>query len=127
MNVDTSVLMPQMYAAFNNRDIDGVLALMSETVNWPKASEGGRVVGKHALRDYWTRQWAEFNPLVYVLDVIDRDGGLTDVKVHQVVNDRSGTVLSDIELWHVYHFTDGLIDCMDVKDGEGAFGVTGER
>jgi hypothetical protein len=37
--VDTHALMSQIYAAFNKRDIDGTLALMSEDVNWPKASE----------------------------------------------------------------------------------------
>jgi ketosteroid isomerase-like protein len=41
----------QAYSAFNRRDIDGALALMSESVSWPKASEGGRVVGKQAIRE----------------------------------------------------------------------------
>jgi hypothetical protein len=108
-----------MYAAFNRRDVDGTLAWMSENVSWPKASEGGRVVGKQAIREYWTRQWAEFDPLVNVLDVIDRQSGVTDVKVHQLVKDRQGNVLSDTELWHVYSISDGLIARMDVKDNEG--------
>jgi hypothetical protein len=103
-----------MYAAFNRRDIDGTLALMSEDVSWPKASEGGRVIGKQAIRDYWLRQWAEFDPLVDVLEVIDRAGGVTDVKVHQVVKDLNGNVLSDTEVWHVYRFSDGLIDGMEI-------------
>ena len=54
--MDTQVLMSQIYAAFNKRDIDGTLALMGEDVSWPKASEGGRVIGKQAIREYWTRQ-----------------------------------------------------------------------
>ncbi|MGZ3510186.1 MAG: nuclear transport factor 2 family protein, partial [Vulcanimicrobiaceae bacterium] len=56
--MDTQALIFRIYAAFNKRDIDGTLALMSEDVSWPKASEGGRVVGKQAIREYWTRQWA---------------------------------------------------------------------
>jgi hypothetical protein len=36
--------------------ISTALALMSENVSWPKASEGGRVVGKEEIRSYWTRQ-----------------------------------------------------------------------
>jgi hypothetical protein len=117
--VDTQVLMSQIYAAFNKRDIDGTLALMSEDVSWPKASEGGSVIGKLAIREYWTRQWAEFDPLVYVLEVINRESGVTDVKVHQLVKDLKGNILSDTELWHVYSFTDGLIDRMEIKEGEG--------
>ena len=117
--VDTHAFIPQMYAAFNKRDIDGTLAWMSDDVSWPKASEGGRVVGKQAIREYWTRQWAEFDPVVNVLQVIDRASGVTDVKVHQLVKDLKGNVLSDTQLWHVYRFADGLIDRMEIKQGEG--------
>jgi hypothetical protein len=117
--MNTQALITQMYASFNERDVDATLALMSEDVSWPKASEGGRVIGKQAIREYWTRQWAEFDPLVHVLDVVERESGVTDVKVHQLVKDRSGSVLSDTELWHVYSFSDGLIDRMDIKEGEG--------
>ena len=119
--MDKRELIVQIYAAFNRRDIDGTLAFMSEDVSWPKASEGGRVVGKQAIREYWTRQWAEFDPLVNVLEVIDRENGVTDVKVHQLVKDLKGKVLSDTELWHVYSFKDGLIVRMDINEGGGTF------
>jgi hypothetical protein len=90
---------------------------MSEDVSWPKASEGGRVVGKQAVREYWTRQWAEFDPLVNVLEVIAHEYGTIDVKVHQLVKDLKGNILSDTELWHVYSFTDDLIDRMEIMEG----------
>jgi hypothetical protein len=44
-------LIAPAYSAFNHRDIDSALALMSENVSWPKASEGGRVVGKEEIRE----------------------------------------------------------------------------
>ena len=56
------MLIAEAYSAFNQRDIDGALALMREHVSWHKASEGGRVVGKEEIRAYWTRQWKEFDP-----------------------------------------------------------------
>ena len=115
----THELISRAYAAFNRRDIDGTLALMSENVSWPKASEGGRVVGKQEIRDYWTRQWAEFDPRVDVLEVVEREAGKTDVKVHQLVKNVQGDVLSDTELWHVYVIANGLIERMDLKEGEG--------
>jgi hypothetical protein len=34
-------LLADVYSAFNQRNINGALALMSESVSWPKASEGG--------------------------------------------------------------------------------------
>lgn len=116
--MDTHALMFQIYAAFNKRDVDDALAFMSEDVSWPKASEGGRIIGKQAIREYWARQWAEFDPLVNVLEVTNRQSGATAVKVQQLVKDLKGNILSDMELWHVYSFTDGLIDRMEIEEGE---------
>ena len=113
---NTRTLIAQAYSAFNRRDIDSALALMSENVSWPKASEGGRVVGKEEIRSYWTRQWKEFDPHVEPLAVIDREGGITDVKVHQLVKSLGGDLLSDSEVWHVYTIANGLIERMDLKE-----------
>ena len=113
---DTQALIKRAYAAFNKRDIDSVLALMSENVSWPKASEGGRVVGKEEIRSYWTRQWKEFDPHVEPLEVIDQEGGTTHVKVHQLVKSLGGDVLSDGEVWHVYTIANGLLERMDLKE-----------
>lgn len=115
---NTQRLIVQAYSAFNHRDIDSALALMSENVSWPKASEGGRVVGKEEIRAYWTRQWKEFDPHVEPLEVIDREGGITEVKVHQLVKNLSGDVLSDSEVWHVYTIANSLIERMDLKESE---------
>ena len=52
------------YAAFNARDIHEVLAQMVEDVDWPNAWEGGRIRGQEAVRDCWTREWAEVDPRV---------------------------------------------------------------
>lgn len=82
---DTETLIVQAYAAFNRRQIDDALALMSEIVSWPKASEGGRVVGKEEIRAYWTRQWQEFDPHVEPLEIIEQEGCTVEVRVHQLV------------------------------------------
>jgi len=115
---NTQKVITQAYSAFNNRDIDSALALMSENVNWPKASEGGRVVGKEEIRSYWTRQWHEFDPHVEPLEIIDQESGITNVKVHQLVKSLGGDVLSDSEVWHVYTIANGLIERMDLKESE---------
>ena len=115
---NSQTLIARAYSAFNLRDIDGALALMSENVSWPKASEGGRVVGKEEIRAYWTRQWKEFDPHVEPLEVIEQEGGITGVKVHQLVKSLGGDVLSDSEVWHVYTIANGLIERMELKDSE---------
>jgi hypothetical protein len=116
--VDTPTLIALAYSAFKRRDVDGALALMAENVSWPKASEGGRVVGKEEIRAYWSRQWQEFDPNVEPLEIIERGGGIADVRVHQLVKSLGGDVLFNGEVWHVYCIANGLIERMDLKESE---------
>lgn len=113
---DTRTMIEQAYTAFNKRDIDGALDLMTEDVSWPRASEGGKVVGKEEIRGYWTRQWGQFDPHVEPLAITQEDGGKTRVKVHQLVKSLQGDVLSDSEVLHVFTVKSGLIAAMDLGD-----------
>ena len=117
---DSERLIAEIYSAFNRRDVDGALAQMSESVSWPKASEGGRVIGKEEIRAYWSRQWKEFDPHVEPLEIIDRGAGRIDVRVHQLVKSLASEILSDSEVWHAYTTTDGLIERMDLAGSEAA-------
>jgi FkbM family methyltransferase len=59
--------LPQFQAlseAFNRRDMDRVLEMMSDDVDWPNAWKGGRLVGPRAVRDYWTAHWSEIDPRI---------------------------------------------------------------
>ncbi len=109
-------LIEQAYSAFNKRDIDGALALMTQDVSWPKASEGGKVVGKEEIRAYWTRQWSEFDPHVEPLAMTKENGDKTRARVHQLVKTLRGTILSDCEVVHVFTVTGGLISAMTLGD-----------
>ena len=115
---DTQTLIAQAYSAFNRRDIDAVLAFMSDNVSWPRASESGRAVGREEIRAYWTRQWREFDPHVEPIEVIDDEQGKTHVRVRQLVKNLNGDVLSDREVWHVYTIANGLIERMDIGESD---------
>lgn len=117
---NTHTLIAQAYSAFNQRNIDAALALMSDHVSWPKASEGGRAAGKEQIRAYWTRQWQEFDPRVEPIEVIVREAGKAEVRVHQLVKSLGGDVLSDGEVRHVYTIANGLIERMDIQESEAA-------
>jgi hypothetical protein len=108
-------LLIEAYRAFNSRDIDGVLALMSADVNWPKAFEGVRAVGAAEVRAYWTKQWEEIDPRVEAVSIEEEESG-TVVDVHQVVRDLDGRVLLDVTVQHVYQIENGLITRMDVRE-----------
>ena len=88
---ESKILIEQAYSAYNKRDIDGASALMTEDVNWPKASEGGKVAGKEEIRAYWTRQWGEFDPHVEPLAISEEEGDKVRVRVHQLSKACKGT------------------------------------
>lgn len=109
----------RLYRTFNRRDIEDALAMMSEEVDWPNAWKGGRLVGRDAVRSYWSAQWAEIDPHVEPLSVTERADGSLAVAVRQVVRTPGGEILGDGEVVHVYRLEDGLIRCMDVEEPAG--------
>jgi hypothetical protein len=111
---DINRLIEQAYSAFNKRNIDAALALMTQDVSWPKASEGGKVVGKEEICAYCTRQRGEFDPFVEPLAVREEDRGKVQVAVHQLVKSLQGDVLSDSDVLHVFTGSTGLIAAMDL-------------
>ncbi|MES2222361.1 MAG: nuclear transport factor 2 family protein [Acidobacteriota bacterium] len=119
---DTKMLIEHAYAAFNKRDIDGALALMTEDVSWPKASEGGRVVGKEQIRAYWTRQWGEFDPYVEPVAITEENGKIR-VRVRQLVKSLHGDLLSDAEVLHMFTLHNGLIAAMELGNKANSAGV----
>ena len=107
-------LLRAAYAAFNARDIDAALALMTRNVAWPRAFKGGFVRGPEEVGAYWTEQWSEIDPTVDPLAFYPEDGGKILVEVHQVVRDLAGTVLADERVDHRFTIEDGLIQGMEV-------------
>ena len=104
-----------LYAAFNAREIDKVLAALAEDVDWPNAWEGGRLRGRAAVRDYWTRQWAEIDGRVEPVGFALRPDGRVAVAVDQTIRDLAGALLSEGRVRHVYAFRAGLVVSMYVE------------
>ena len=104
-----------VYAAFNRREIETVLKSMHDNVDWPNGMEGGRVLGKAAVRDYWTRQFEVLDPQVEPQNFRAESDGRIAVDVHQVVHDNNGKLLVDHMVQHVYEFRDSLIQSMEIR------------
>jgi ketosteroid isomerase-like protein len=102
-----------LYRRFNTRDMEAVLVMMSDDVEWANGMEGGYVHGRDGVRDYWTRQWAMIDPHVEPLSVTDEpDGSL--VEVHQVVCDLDGKVLADQVVFHRFEIEGDMIRRFDI-------------
>ncbi len=103
------------YREFNARDIEALLVRMADNVECPNAWEGGYVRGHDEIRDYWSRQWAELDPTVTPVAFAILPDGRIDVTVHQVVRDRSGAILSESAVHHVYRLKGEHIAHMEVR------------
>jgi ketosteroid isomerase-like protein len=108
-------LLQRVYAGFNRREIETVLAAMTDGVDWPNGMEGGRVRGKAAVREYWTRQFEVLDPRVEPKYFTAEADGRIAVEVHQVVHDKSGKLMVDQFVQHVYEIRDGLIRSMEIR------------
>lgn len=107
-------LLRAAYTAFNARDLDAALALMTPDVHWPRAFKGGFVRGPEKVRAYWVEQGSEINAHVEPVAFHSEKDGLILVDVHQVVRDLAGTVLADEHVGHRYTIENGLIKLMEI-------------
>ncbi|MBE9105592.1 nuclear transport factor 2 family protein [Nostoc cf. edaphicum LEGE 07299] len=107
-------LLRAAYAAFNARDIDAALALMTPDVVWPRAFKGGFVRGPEEVRAYWTEQWSEIDGHVEPISFYLEETGRILVDVHQVVRDKAYVVLADEHVGHRFTLEHGLIQAMEV-------------
>jgi ketosteroid isomerase-like protein len=111
-------LLRRVYAAFNRREVETVLAAMHPEVDWANGMEGGRVLGTAAVRDYWKRQFEIFVPHVEPFGFVQEPDGRIAVRVHQVVHDIAGKLVVDQIIQHVYAIRDGLIQSMEIRENQ---------
>jgi ketosteroid isomerase-like protein len=113
-DTDREELMRSLYRAFNARDVDACLAAMTVDVDWANGWEGGRVLGRDAVRDYWQRQWAAVDSTAEPTAVSERPDGTIEVAVHLVGRDNEGEVIFDEHGLHVYEFKGELVQRMTI-------------
>jgi hypothetical protein len=65
---------------------------------------------------YWARQLEAIDARVEPLGFSLEPDGRVVVDVHQVVRDRSGALVADCLVQHVYYVRDGLVASMEVRE-----------
>lgn len=119
---DDIEILERIYARFNARDIDGVLAELTEDVAWANGMEGGHVHGREAVRAYWTRQWSMVDPRVEPLSFERTADAAIVAKVRQSVRDLAGKPLAgqthglrDKIVGHVFRLRQGKVARFDIE------------
>ncbi|WP_433075003.1 nuclear transport factor 2 family protein [Dactylosporangium sp. CA-052675] len=116
MTPPSQALLARLYSAFNAREIPTLLAAMTPDVSWPNGWEGGVVHGHDEVARYWRRQWEQLEPTVVPTAFTTEADGRVAVTVHQVVRDKTGALLSEHTVTHVYRFDDGLVAEMEIRE-----------
>jgi ketosteroid isomerase-like protein len=121
--MDDIKLIEGLYDRFNARDIDGVLAALTDDVSWANGMDGGHVHGPEAVRDYWTRQWSMVDPHVDPVAFRRTADGAIIAEVVQTIRDLAGNPidgqahgLRDKMVGHVFHIRDGKVMRFDITD-----------
>jgi ketosteroid isomerase-like protein len=105
----------RLYAQFNAREMESLLASMAPDVMWANGMEGGHERGREAVRAYWTRQWGMFDPHVEPVGFAVEEDGAVGVEVHQVVKDLEGVVIADVRVGHVFRLEGGVVKRFDIR------------
>lgn len=113
MNPNQSFLQ-NIYDAFNQREIETILSLMSEDVKWANGMEGGFVYGRENVREYWRRQFETISPKLELLESKVDKINRAVATVHQIVEDTNGNFLFAKTVKHIFTFEDGLIKSFEI-------------
>ena len=102
------------YKSYNEGDIEGLLQLMCEDVNWANALTGDRIRGRAEMREVWLLQWTSLEVETEPIRIYEEDGR-TVVLVREIMREVGGQLLLDQEMEHVFTFRDGLVERMDFR------------
>jgi ketosteroid isomerase-like protein len=117
MPPDHETLLRGLYAAFEARDLDTLIAALSPDVDWPNGWEGGRLHGRAAVRDYWERQWSAIDPHVEPTAFTPLPDGRLAATIAQTILSPSGDLLASETVIHTYTFDlTGLVTRMEITN-----------
>ena len=103
------------YKSYNERDLEGLLRVMCEDVNFMNALTGGRIKGHAEMREFWLLQQTSLDVQTEPIRIYEQADGKTVVLVREVMREVGGALLLDQEMEHVFTFRDGLVERMDFR------------
>jgi ketosteroid isomerase-like protein len=106
---ERAALLERAYQLFNEREVDALLSMMTDDVEWPDVANGVVLCGKEQIRRYWDAQFAVSAPTVTPTEFI-RTGDSVVAVVDQRIHDLDGQLLAKpTEVFHRYTFEGGLV------------------
>ena len=106
-------LLETMYAAFNQKNLEGLLAGMHPDVEWPNFLAGGRIRGVAALRAYWAEQFEIIDPEATPIAYEDLPDGRIRVQLHYLIRAKAGGIWTDEIRHNIFTFDGDRVSRME--------------
>lgn len=111
---DHRELLLHAYAAYNSQNVEALLALVSDDVDWPD-DDGGRLHGKAEVRTYWTEQWTRTRTHDEPMSFDHLTDDRIAVHIRQVVRSLDGSTVSQGDFLHIHRIESMRISRMDIE------------
>ena len=107
-------LLRRAYHLFNGREIDALLEMMTDDVEWPDVANGAVLHGKEAIRPYWEGQFAVTDPRVEPTDFVPAGDDLVAVVEQRILDLQGQPLAAPTVVFHRYAFAGDLVRRMVV-------------
>jgi ketosteroid isomerase-like protein len=108
VQADHRELLLQAYVAYNSQDVEALMALVSDDVDW--LDDGGRLHGQAEVRTYWTEQWIHTRTHDEPVSFDQLADGRIAGHISQVVRSLDGSIVSQGDVLHIHR-----IECMRIS------------
>lgn len=110
---DSLATIDALWPALTARDLDAVVALLHPDVDWQDNLNGGRRVGRDAVRAYLSEVMATVVIVSTPIDIMPSGPDRYLARVNHVVRNQDGQLWGQEIVSHVLMLRDGLIVRMD--------------
>ena len=110
MDTDGRVaLLERAYRFFNERQVDPLLAMLTDDVEWPDVAANQVLHGKDEIRPYWAAQFAVVDPQVRPTDFVEAGDDVVAVVDQHVLDLRGQPLVPPTVVYHRYTFAGDLV------------------
>ena len=110
---DSRAVIDALWPALTARDVDAVVALLHPDIDWQDTLNGGRRVGRDAVRAYLSEVMAMVVIVSTPISIMPSGPDRYLARVDHVVRNRDGQFWGQETVSHVVSLRDGLIVRMD--------------
>ncbi len=107
--ISNQQFLQNLYAAFNNSELETIISVMHPDVKWANGVEGGFVYGQRRVREYWTNQFKVIQVQLETLTFETDENNRNVVTVHQIVRDLQGNLLADTTVQQIFTIENGSL------------------